>query len=224
MLKLTFSVVAILSLGGCSLFVGGKSPIASVPDADRELVRPGLNEPDEIRLTKPAKVAGVELAAGSVVKHIGERNYRLVSAGATIVNKLPVPAGSEIVMIRADTVDRWNWHGFIQVGAATTYDGFEVEPGDGVFFEVIPFVTPTIKKLQLGQTRMFRGKEYPKGMLFEIDGKGTITGAYTPAEQAARARAIQKQGEREQQCSTQCAIVTEPSRHGVCMMNCREGR
>jgi hypothetical protein len=225
MRKLTFSMAAVLSLGGCMLFIHDKTPIASVPDADREVVQPGLNEPDEIKLTKPTKVAGIDLAAGSVVKHDGEKNYRLVCAGPTMVGKVSVPAGSEIEMVKADSVERWNWNGVVHAGAVATYNGHEVQPGDRVVFAAELFAAPTLMQFQLGQDREVRGKPYPRGTLFDVARDGKITGSYTPDQQAGLAHARQEhakeRAEREKECKTRCSVVTDFHENAKCMGRCR---
>lgn len=222
--KLTLSIAAALSLGGCMLFIHDKSPIASVAAADREVVQPGLNEPDEIKLTKPAKVAGIDLAAGSVIKHDGENDYRLVTVAPTMVGKLSVPAGSAIEMKKADGVDRWNWTGVIHAGAAATYNGHEVQPGDRVVFAAELFSVPSLMQFQLGADREVRGKPYPKGTLFDVDRDGKITGAYTPEMQAGLAHAreehAKERAQRKKDCDVQCSVVTEFHAHARCLGNC----
>jgi hypothetical protein len=223
--KLTFPMAAVLSLGGCMLFIHDKTPIASVPDGDREVVQQGLNEPDEIKLTKPAKVAGIDLPAGSTVKHDGEKNYRLCPAGPTNVGKVPVPAGSEIEMKKADSMDRWNWNGVIHAGAATTYSNFEVQPGDRVVFAAELFGAPTLMQVQFKEGRNFRGKDYPGGTLFDVDRDGKITGTYTPEQQAGLARAreahARERAQREKDCKVRCSVWTDIHENSKCMGNCR---
>jgi hypothetical protein len=223
--KLMFPIAAVLSLGGCMLFIHDKSPIASVADADREVVQPGLNEPDEIKLTKPAKVAGIDLAAGSVIKHDGESTYRLITVGPAMVGKLSVPAGSAIEMKKADGVDRWNWTGVILAGATATYNGHEVQPGDRVVFAAELFSAPSLMQFQIEEDREVRGKPYPKGTLFDVDRDGKITGAYTPETQAALGKAreqhAKERAQREKDCKVRCSVVTDFHENAKCMGNCR---
>jgi hypothetical protein len=225
--KLTLSAVAMLSLGGCMLFIHDKTPIASVPDGDREVVQPGLNEPDQIRLTKPTKVSGVDLAAGSVIKHDGENNYRLVSVAPVMVGKLALPAGSEIEMVKADDVERWNWNGVVHMANAASFSGHEVKPGDRVVFAAALFSAPTLMQFRLGEAREVRGKPYPAGTLFDVDANGKITGAYTPEAQSALARGREERArerkERDRQCEVTCSIVTDFHEHAKCLGNCRNG-
>ena len=218
-----------LSVAGCGLFIKGKTPIAGVPAASCETVEPGLNdEPDQIKLTQPAKVAGIDLPAGSVVKRDGEKNYRLVSAGPTKVGGVEVPAGTEIELVKANSIvtgDRYNWNGVVHVGGQSTYSGHQVEAGDRVVFAGALFGTPSIMQIRLNEARQVRGKDYPAGTLIDIDAKGKITGAYTPEaqnmlakERTARAK---EREQRERDCKVQCSIVTEFHAHARCMGNCR---
>lgn len=222
---LILPIAATLFLGGCMLFIHDKSPIASVPDADREVVQPGLNEPDQIKLTKPAKVAGIDLPAGSVVKRDGEENYRLVPAAPTTVGKVPVGAGCEIEMVKAQGLDRWNWNGVIHASAATTYGSFEVQPGDRVVFAAELFGTPSLMQVQFKEGRTFRGRDYPAGTLFDIDRDGKITGSYTPEQQAGLARAREQRAkereERDRECKVRCSVITDIHENNKCLGNCR---
>jgi hypothetical protein len=223
--KQMFSTAAVLFLGGCAMFIHDKTPIATVPDADREVVQQGLNEPDAIKLTKPAKIGGIDLAAGSVVKHDGEKDYLLVTVGPTTVSKVAIPAGTEIEMKKADSGDHWNWNGVVHMGAAASYNGHDVQPGDRVVFAAELFGTPSLMQFALGADREVRGRQYPRGTIFDVDRNGKITGSYTPDQQAGLAHAreehAKEKAQREKDCKVRCSVVTDFHENAKCMGNCR---
>jgi hypothetical protein len=213
---------------GCGLFIHGKTPIGGVPEADREQIEAGLNEPDQVRLTKPTKIAGVELAAGSTIKRDGETSYRLVSAAQTSVSGVIVPAGTEIELVKANSIitgETYNWNGVVHVGAQATYSGHAVAPRDRVVFAGNLLSAPSIMQIQLAETRAVNGKEYPAGTLIDIDANGKITGAYTPEAQRALGQAREQwrkeRVQREQDCKLRCAGVTDVHAHARCMGQCR---
>src|SRR5262249_41068332 len=58
------------TLMGCGLFIHS-TPISKLPDSDREVIAQSGGKPNAVRLTRPAKVAGFDVAAGSVVQAEG---------------------------------------------------------------------------------------------------------------------------------------------------------
>jgi hypothetical protein len=228
--KVTISMLFAFAatLTGCGLFIHGNTPIGGVPEANREMVAAGASEPDEIRLTKPAKIAGVELAVGSMIRREDDRNYRLVTAEATTVSGVEIPPGTEIELVKANSIitgDKYNWNGVVHVGGQATYSGHQVERGDRVAFAGSLLSTPSIMQIRLAEARAVNGKPYPAGTLVDIDAKGKITAAYTPAAQQALSRArvarAKENEQREKDCKLQCSIVTDFAANARCMGNCR---
>jgi hypothetical protein len=213
------------ALAGCGLFIHGATPVGSVPESDREVLAKGLNEPNRIRLTKAANVAGFALAAGSMVERQNTINYEITSAGPITVSGVALPAGSKIELEKANSIitgDHYNWTGVAFAGADATYSAQPVEAGDRLYFAGRnPFGTPPLAQLQIKRTREVNGKEYPAGTLFDFEEDGSISGAYTPDEQRSLATAREKRkrerDQREKDCKLRCAGVAE---FGLCMSRC----
>jgi hypothetical protein len=228
MRKATILVALGLAQAGCGLFIHGATPVGSVAASDREVLVKGLNEPNQIRLTKPAKVAGFDLAAGSLVTRQNTINYELTSAGPITVSGVALPAGSRIELEKANSIftgDRYNWTGVAFAGGEATFGGQPVETGDRLYFAGRnPFGTPPLAQLQINRNRAVNGKDYPAGTLFDFEEDGTISGAYTPAEQrslaAAREQHKRERDQREKDCKLRCAGAAE---FGLCMSRCTSG-
>jgi len=218
-----------LATAGCGLFIHGATPTGSVAESDREILAHGLNEPDKIRLTKPAQVAGLDLAAGSVVARQGANKYQIESAGPITVRGVALPAGSTIELEKANSIftgDRYNWTGVAFAGGEAKYAGQPVEAGDRLYFAGRnPFATPPLAQLRIARGRAVNGKEYPAGTLFDFEEDGKIEGAYTPETQralsVAREQAKQQREQRERECQVRCAGVTDWEAHGFCLGHCR---
>ena len=228
MRKSILPLLLAFTLGGCGLFIKGKTPIAAVPDADRETVTPGANEPDKIRLTKPAKIAGVDLPAGSVIRRDDENKFSLVPAEPTTISGVSIPANTEIELIKASSIvtgPKYNWNGVVHVGGQATYSGHQVEAGDRVAFAGNLFSTPSIMQIQLAEARSVNGKDYPAGTIIDIDAKGKITAAYTPEAQSMlakqRVERAKAKKQREEDCKRTCAVVTDFHENAKCMGRCR---
>jgi hypothetical protein len=223
----TATIVVVLGLAqtGCGLFIHNATPVGGVADSDREVVAKGLNEPNQIRLTKPAKVAGFDLAVGSLVTRQNTINYELTSAGPITVSGVALPPGSRIQLEKANSIftgDRYNWTGVAYAGAEATFGGQPVEAGDRLYFAGRnPFGTPPLAQLQITRSRAVNGKEYPAGTLFDFEDDGTISGAYTPGQQrslaAAREQRKKERAQREKDCKLRCAGAAE---FGLCMSRC----
>ena len=218
-----------LAVAGCGLFIHGATPIGAVPESDREVMAKGLNEPNRIRLLKPAKVAGFDLAAGSVIERQNTITYAIVSAGPLTVSGVALPAGSKIELEKANSIftgDRYNWTGVAFAGGDATYATQPVEANDRLYFAGRnPFGTPPLAQLRIGRAREVNGKTYPAGTLFDFEDDGTLEGAYTPDQQrslaVAREKAKKEREQREKDCKLRCAPVTDFTENARCMGNCR---
>jgi hypothetical protein len=218
-----------LTTSGCGLFIHGATPVGGVAESNREVVSRGLNEPDKIRLTKPTKVAGIDLAAGSLVARAGSNKYLIESAGPVTVRGVALPAGSTIELEKANSIftgDTYNWTGVAFAGGDATYHGQPVERGDRLYFAGRnPFGTPPLAQLRIARTRAVNGKDYPAGTLFDFEENGKISGAYTPATQralsAAREQRRREREQNEKDCQARCAVVTDFHQHAVCLGHCR---
>jgi hypothetical protein len=220
--------LALLLVAACNVFMKPTTPVGQIAEADREVVAPGMNEPSEIRLKKPAKVGGIELAAGSTIKQKGPKLFCLVPAEPAKVGQLAVPPGSEIELAKVDnalTGDSYKWNGVVQVGAPTTYDGYAVEAGDRVAFAAALFHAQ-LQQIELASDRTINGMSYPAGTLIDIDSNGKISGTYTKGQQRAlaveREQRRQQREQREQDCKVRCAGITDVAAHSQCMGNCRD--
>lgn len=215
--SLSFSVVA------CGAFIKGSTPIGGVAEADREVVTPGLNEPEQIRLKRAAEICGVALTAGSLVKRSSNDAFRLIPAEPTKAGGIPVPAHSEIEVVRSTstiTGDSFAWNGVVHMGGAARYGTFDVEQDDRVFFASDATHGTTIAQLQLARDREVHGVPSPAGTIFDIDANGKVTSSYTPIAQRQLAAEREAREQRLQGCKTRCAVVTDPAENNRCLDQC----
>jgi hypothetical protein len=222
-----FIVFLLVAASACNLFIKHPTPVGAIAEGDREVVAPGINEPSEIRLKKPAEVGGIELAAGSSIKQKSKKIYCLVPSQPTKIGPIEILLGSEIELAKAEnalTGDSYKWNGVVQAGGPTSYDGHAVEAGDRISFAA-GLLKPSVQQIQLASDRTVNGMSSPAGTLIDIDSDGKITRTYTPGQQRSlaveREQKRQEREQREKDCKARCSIVTDVAGNAQCMGRCR---
>ena len=224
-------MIPVLALGisGCGLFIKAKSPISKVPSDGRETVQESGGNPIVVRLTQPAKIAGISVTKGTIIQQTGDKTCDVTTQDATTVGKVAVPAKSKIELVVRESMltgNRYGWNGVVHIGAATVYGEHKVETGDRLFFAGDLFKGATLAQITTATAREIKGREYPAGTIVDIDRKGAITGVYSPQAQAmlaAEREAYKKQkAEKEQRCKEVCApLAGNLTEHSKCMGKCR---
>jgi hypothetical protein len=108
------------------------------------------------------------------------------------------------------------------MGGPAKYGRFDVEKGDRVWFAGDLFHGTTIAQLQIASDRPVLGVAAQAGTIFDIDAEGKVTGQYSPAaqQQLAGQRAARQQ--RDQDCRSRCAIITDAAANNRCWARCMQ--
>ena len=197
--RLTLCAAATLAITGCSMM--NPTPITRLPEADREVVS---QSPEEVRLKKPATVAGFPLAAGSVVKNDDGRGYLIETAEQTTHRGVTIPAGSSVEIKYKD--DDWKWNGVVHVGGSFTYGLIPAEKGDTLYFTASEYSTPTMTEVRIKTARTINGKSLPEDSVIDLERDGKIKATYTPEQQKS--------------CRETCAPFTNSSANWKCRASC----
>lgn len=211
---------------GCGLFIH-PTPISKVPESDREPVGRYGGSLLTVRLTKPAKVSGFDLAPGSVIRPDG-RDYQIQTAEEITVSGVVVPAGSWFELIKATSIvvgDRYNWNGVVHFGGPHAYGMIEAQQGDRGFFTGSLFSNAQLTQIAIATPRAMGGRMLPAGSIVDLRDDGQIKETFTPGEQQELAREReerrQERERKEQRCREACAPVIELGANAQCMANCR---
>lgn len=197
----TLIAATTLAIMGCSSVFG--NPVTMVSDQDRKVISEQNGEPKEVRLTKPATVVGLQLAAGSVVKEDGgiyriQTGEQLTARGATF----PPGTWLEIKM----HVDEWMWDGVVDLGGSFTYGVIPGEKGDRLYFSGPEWSMATLNEVRIKTPRTIEGKSLPADSVIDLDRDGKVHATYTPEEQRS--------------CRETCAIITDRYANSQCRANC----
>jgi hypothetical protein len=221
-----FAVSTALAAGGCGLFIHS-TPISKLPAQDREVLAGNADQPQAVRLTKPAKVSGFEVAAGSVIKADG-RDYRLQTAQPLAIKGVTVPAASWFELKKDTSIvtgDVYNWNGVVHLGGPQAYGILEAQEGDRAFFTGNLFSNMQLTQLSISTSREIGGRSLPAGSIIDLRDDGQIKETFTPGEQkqlaADREERRKERARQEQRCKEVCAPVTDFAANARCMGNCR---
>lgn len=218
---------AAIAFTGCGLFIHS-TPISKLQEQDREVIAQNGGKPQAVRLTRPAKVAGFDLAAGSVVQADGQ-DFRLQTAEPLTVKGVVIPAKSSIELkkdVSIVTGDVYNWNGVVHLGGPLANGMFEAQAGDRAYFEMANlWSNMKLTQVQLSTPREIGGRMLPAGSLVDLRDDGQIKETFTPGEQQqlAHDREVRRQerARQEQRCKEVCAPVTDFAANARCMGNCR---
>jgi hypothetical protein len=221
------AATAAFGIAGCGLFIHS-TPISKLADSDREVIAQSGGKPLAVRLTKPAKVAGFDLAAGSVVQAEGQ-DYRLQTAEALTIKGVTIPARSSIELkkdVSIVTGDVYNWNGVVHLGGPLSTGMFDAQEGDRAYFEMTTlWSNMKLTQVRLSTPREIGGRTLPAGSLVDIRDDGQIKETFTPGEQQqlAHDREVRRQERerQEQRCKEVCAPVTDFAANARCLGNCR---
>jgi hypothetical protein len=219
--------LAAVALTGCGLFIHA-TPISKLPEQDREVIAQNGGKPNAVRLTRPAKVAGFEVAAGSVVQADGQ-DFRLQTAEALTVKGVLIPAKSSIELkkdVSIVTGDVYNWNGVVHLGGPLGSGMFEAQAGDRAYFEMTTlWSSMKLTQVRISTPREIGGRLLPAGSIVDLRDDGQIKESFTPGEQQqlAHDREVRRQerARQEQRCKEVCAPVTDFAANARCMNNCR---
>jgi len=226
-LSSTVLAAAVLGITGCGLFIHS-TPISKLADSDREVIAQNGGKPLAVRLTRPAKVAGFDVAAGSVVQADGQ-DYRLQTAEPLTVKGVSIPARSWIELkkdVSIVTGDVYNWNGVVHLGGTLSTGMFDAQEGDRAYFEMTTlWSNMKLTQVRLSTPREIGGRMLPRGSIIDLRENGQIQETFTPGEQQQLARDREerrKERERhEQRCKEVCAPVTDFAENAKCMASCR---
>jgi hypothetical protein len=218
---------AVLSLAGCGLFIHS-TPISKLPEQDREVIAQSGGTPRAVRLTHPAKVAGFDVAAGSVVQADGQ-DYRLQTAEPLTIRGVTIPGRSWFELkkdVSIVTGDVYNWNGVVHLGGTYTNGMFDAQEGDRAYFESTTlWSSAKLTQVRLSTPREIGGRTLPAGSLVDLRDDGQIKETFTPGEQQqlAHDREVRRQerARQEQRCKEVCAPVTDFAANARCIGNCR---
>jgi hypothetical protein len=220
------AAVTALALTGCGLFIHS-TPISKLPEQNREVVAESGGKPQSVRLTKPAKVSGFELAAGSVVEAEGS-DYRVQTAEPMTIKGVTVPAASWFELKKDTSIivgDVYNWNGVVHLGGPQSFGMIQAEKGDRAFFTGNLFSNMQLTQLSISTPREIGGRTLPRGSIIDLREDGQIKETFTPGEQ--QQLAVDREERRkekirhEQRCKEVCAPVTDFAENAKCMSNCR---
>ncbi|HEY7372477.1 MAG TPA: hypothetical protein VIF57_09990 [Polyangia bacterium] len=223
----TTVAVAAVAFTGCGLFIHS-TPISKLPDQDREVIAQSGGKPNAVRLTRPAKVAGFDVAAGSVVQADGQ-DFRLQTAEPLTVKGVLLPARSSIELkkdVSIVTGDVYNWNGVVHLGGPLGSGSFEAQAGDRAYFETTTlWSNMKLTQVRLSTPREIGGRMLPAGSIVDLRDDGQIKESFTPGEQQqlAHDREVRRQERirQEQRCKEVCAPVTDFAANARCLNNCR---
>jgi hypothetical protein len=216
-----------MMIAGCGLFIHS-TPISKLPEQDREVIAQNGGTPLAVRLTRPAKVAGFDVAPGSVVQADGQ-DYKLQTAEPLTVKGVMIPARS-VIELKKDvsivTGDVYNWNGVVHLGGPISVGMFQAEPGDRAYFEMTTlWSNMKLTQVRLSTPREIGGRTLPAGSLVDLRDDGQIKESFTPGEQQQlahdREERRQERARQEQRCKEVCAPVTDFSANATCLGNCR---
>ncbi|HMF43515.1 MAG TPA: hypothetical protein VKQ32_22735 [Polyangia bacterium] len=217
---------AALLITGCGLFIHS-TPISKLPEQDRETVAQSGGTPRAVRLTKPAKVSGFDVAAGSVVQEDGQ-DFQLQTAEALTIKGVIIPAGSWFELKKANSIitgDVYNWNGVVHLGGPQEYGIIQAQQGDRAFFTGNLFSNMQLTQISISTPREIGGRTLPRGSIIDLRENGQIQETFTPGEQQQLAHdREERRKERErhdQRCKEVCAPVTDFAENAKCMANCR---
>jgi hypothetical protein len=220
------SATATLAIGGCGLFIHS-TPISKLPEQDREVIHQDGGKPWSVRLTKPAKVSGFDLAPGSVVESEG-RDFHIQTAEPMTIKGAVIPAGSWFELKKDTSIvvgDVYNWNGVVHLGGPQEYGIIHAQKGDRAFFTGSLFSDMQLTQLSIATPREIGGRTLPQGSIIDLRENGQIKETFTPGEQqqlAVEREERRKERERhEQRCKEVCAPVTDFAENARCMGNCR---
>jgi hypothetical protein len=222
----TLTAAAALSFAGCGLFIHS-TPISKLPEPDREVIAQSAGNPRAVRLTRPAKVSGFQLAAGSVVKADGS-DFQVQTAEPMTISGVTVPAGSWIELKKANSIvtgDQYNWNGVVHLGGEQAYGMIQAQKGDRAYFTGSWFSNAQLTQLSIATTREIGGRTLPAGSIIDLREDGQIKESFTPGEQKElaneREERRKEKARKEQRCQEVCAPVTDFAANARCMSNCR---
>ena len=215
-----------LTSGGCGLFIH-PTPISKLAEPDREVISERGGTPQAVRLTRPGKVSGFDLAAGSVIQADGG-DYQFQTAEEITVSGAVIPAGSWFELKKANSIvvgDRYNWNGVVHLGGPRAYGIIEAQKGDRAFFTGSLFSNAQLTQISIATPRAIGGRMLPAGSIVDLRENGQIQETFTPGEQQqlAHDREVrrQEQERHEQHCREVCAPVTDFGENAKCIANCR---
>jgi hypothetical protein len=214
------------SVAGCGLFIHS-TPISKVPDGDRETVAQSGGTPVAVRLTKPAKVSGFQVAAGSIIQADGH-DFVLQTAEEMTTSGVVIPAGSYFELKKANSIivgDVYNWNGVVHLGGPHTYGIIAAQKGDRAYFTGSLFSNAQLTQISISSPRQIGGRMLPAGSIVDMRDDGQIKETFTPDEQhelAVQREERRKEKERQDaQCHQVCAPVTDFAENAKCLANCR---
>jgi hypothetical protein len=199
----TLMAVTTFAIAGCS-FLLPATPISGLREQDRQVVSEENGTPKEVRLTKPAQVAGLELAAGSVVKEQAN-DYKVQTAEQLTTRGVTFPAGSWLELVSEGEYYRWT--GIVDLGGPFTQGIISAEKGDRLYFSSNQFVSPPpLLRVRLTTARAVGGKSLPADSYVDLDREGHIKDTFTPEEQKS--------------CRQMCAALTSEGANYRCRAGC----